>query len=52
MVLEEGEKLAASSLGAHYVETSANSNSTISTAFELLTQEIYEDVKRGVMGPN
>lgn len=47
MVPEEGEKLAASSLGAHYVETSAKSNSTISTAFELLTQKIYEDVERG-----
>ncbi|XP_036707794.1 ras-related protein Rab-39B-like [Balaenoptera musculus] len=34
-----GEKLAAS-WGAHYVETSAESNSDISTAFKLLTQEI------------
>lgn len=41
MVLEEGEKLAASSLGAHYVETSDKSNSNISTAFELLTQDLW-----------
>lgn len=52
MALGEGEKLAASSLGAHYVEASAKSKSTISTAFELLSQEIYEDVERGVMRPN
>ncbi|XP_049631502.1 LOW QUALITY PROTEIN: ras-related protein Rab-39B-like [Suncus etruscus] len=48
---EEGEKLAAS-LGARYVETSAKSNSNITIAFELLTQEIYEAVKKGFMGPN
>ncbi|KAG8506773.1 Ras-related protein Rab-42, partial [Galemys pyrenaicus] len=48
---EEGEKLAAS-LGARYVETSAKSNSNIGTAFGLLTQEIYEAVKRGVMEPH
>lgn len=48
---EEGENPAAS-LGACYVETSAKSNSDISTAFELLTPAIYEAVKRWVMGPN
>uniref|UniRef100_A0A9L0KB99 RAB42, member RAS oncogene family n=1 Tax=Equus asinus TaxID=9793 RepID=A0A9L0KB99_EQUAS len=47
----EGENPAAS-LGACYVETSAKSNSDISTAFELLTPAIYEAVKRWVMGPN
>uniref|UniRef100_A0A8C8ZEY1 Uncharacterized protein n=1 Tax=Prolemur simus TaxID=1328070 RepID=A0A8C8ZEY1_PROSS len=48
---EKGNKLAPS-LGIHYVEISAKSNSNISTAFEQLTQEIYEAVKRGLMGPN
>ncbi|XP_074074021.1 ras-related protein Rab-39B-like [Macrotis lagotis] len=48
---EEGEKLA-SSLGARYVETSAKSDSNIALAVRLLTQDIYEAVKKGTMGPS
>ncbi|XP_037354641.1 ras-related protein Rab-39B-like isoform X2 [Talpa occidentalis] len=51
VMAEEGEKLAAS-LGTRYVETSAKSDSNISTAFELLIQDIYEAVKRGIMEPH
>ncbi|XP_065277904.1 ras-related protein Rab-39B-like [Emys orbicularis] len=48
---KEAEKLA-SSLGAKYIETSAKSNSNVDDAFQLLTVEIYEAVKAGMLSPN
>uniref|UniRef100_K7FGI6 Ras-related protein Rab-39B-like n=1 Tax=Pelodiscus sinensis TaxID=13735 RepID=K7FGI6_PELSI len=48
---KEAEKLA-SSLGAKYIETSAKSNSNVEDAFRLLTLEIYEAMKAGVLSPS
>nr|XP_023663402.1 ras-related protein Rab-39B-like [Paramormyrops kingsleyae] len=43
---EEGERLAAA-LGIRYVETSAKCNTNVDRAFEMLTCDIYEMMKRG-----
>ncbi|XP_074832482.1 ras-related protein Rab-39B-like [Carettochelys insculpta] len=48
---KEAKKLA-STLGAKYIETSAKSNSNVEDAFQLLTLEIYEAVKTGVLSLN
>nr|XP_033809701.1 ras-related protein Rab-39B-like [Geotrypetes seraphini] len=46
---EEAETFAAT-LGMSYVETSAKNNSNVVAAFQLLTQQIYQAVTRGLIG--
>ncbi|KAL4657531.1 ras-related protein Rab-39B-like [Arapaima gigas] len=47
---EEAERLAAA-LGIRYVETSAKCNTNVDRAFEVLTRDIYEMMKRGEITP-